>query len=118
MLHPNGQMAPRRADAVLATCGALALALLAWGLAVGSVMPCIVAGVVAANVIVMFDRRFMDEMYTDSNGHTAPRYDFDLKEGVGLLASGGTEDPTVTAGGLTNTFTGARGELNWSDVWN
>ncbi len=35
-----------------------------------------------------------------------------------LLASGGTEDPTVTAGGLTNTFTGARGELNWSDVWN
>lgn len=53
MLHPNGQMAPRRADAVLATCGALALALLAWGLAVGSVMPCIVAGVVAANVIVI-----------------------------------------------------------------
>jgi len=46
-------MAPRRADAVLATCGALALALLAWGLAVGSVMPCIVAGVVAANVIVI-----------------------------------------------------------------
>ena len=25
-----------------------------------------------------------------------------------LLASGGTEDPTVTAGGLTNTFTGAK----------
>ena len=53
MLHPNGQMAPRRADAVLATCGALALALLAWGLAAGRVMPCIVAGIVAANVIVI-----------------------------------------------------------------
>lgn len=53
MLHPNGQMAPRRADAVLAICGALALALLAWGLADGSVLPCLVAGIVAANVIVI-----------------------------------------------------------------
>lgn len=57
----------------------------------------------AANVIVMFDRRFMDEMYTDSNGHTAPRYDFDLKEGIGLLASGGTARDirwTRSSGGL------------------
>ena len=35
-----------------------------------------------------------------------------------LLASGGTEEPTVVAGGLTNTFTGARTELSWNDVWN
>ena len=34
-----------------------------------------------------------------------------------LLASGGgTEDPTVVAGGLINTFTGARGEIDWSDI--
>lgn len=32
-----------------------------------------------------------------------------------LLASGGTEDPVE--GGLTNTFTGARAELDWSDIW-
>ena len=35
-----------------------------------------------------------------------------------LLASGGTEEPSVVAGGLTNTFTGARTELSWNDVWN
>ena len=35
-----------------------------------------------------------------------------------LLASGGTEEPTVVAGGLTNTFTGASTELDWNDVWN
>ena len=34
-----------------------------------------------------------------------------------LLASGGTEDPTVTAGGLTNTFTGAKTELSWNEIW-
>ena len=33
-----------------------------------------------------------------------------------LLASGGTEDPTVT-GGLTNTFTGAKTELSWNEIW-
>ena len=33
-----------------------------------------------------------------------------------LLASGGTGDPTVVEGGLINTFTGARGELDWSDI--
>ncbi len=33
-----------------------------------------------------------------------------------LLASGGgMEDPTVVAGSL-NTFTGARGEIDWSDI--
>lgn len=35
-----------------------------------------------------------------------------------LLASGGTEEPTVVAGGLANTFTGAKTELDWNDVWN
>ena len=33
-----------------------------------------------------------------------------------LLASGGTGDPTVVEGGLINTFTGARGELDWRDI--
>ena len=34
-----------------------------------------------------------------------------------LLASGGTEEPSVVAGGLTNTFTGAKTELSWNEIW-
>lgn len=59
--------------------------------------------ITASNIIVMFDRRTVDEMYTDSKGHQTPRYDFDLKSGSGLLASGGTSRPIHwerSAGGL------------------
>ena len=34
-----------------------------------------------------------------------------------LLASGGTGDPTVVEGGLINTFTGAKTELSWNEIW-
>lgn len=45
--------------------------------------------IAVSNVIVMYDHRTLDEVYS-SGGHTANRYDFDLKSGSGLLASGGT----------------------------
>lgn len=42
------------------------------------------------NVIVMFDRRTIDRVEQKADGGTMTRYNFDLKTGHGLLATGGT----------------------------
>ena len=34
-----------------------------------------------------------------------------------LTSGGGIEDPDVVAGKLQNTFTGARTEMKWSNIW-
>lgn len=46
--------------------------------------------IAASNVIVMYDHRTFDEVYTSSSGGKSNRYDFDLVAGSGVLASGGT----------------------------
>ncbi|MBQ5841241.1 MAG: DUF3048 domain-containing protein [Clostridia bacterium] len=49
--------------------------------------------VTAKNVIVMYDRRFVDETYNNKQGGTTTRYNFDMNGGEGLLVSGGTSRP-------------------------
>lgn len=46
--------------------------------------------ITATNVIVMFDRRTFDEVYTNSRGQDSNRYNFDLNSGTGMLFTGGT----------------------------
>lgn len=46
-----------------------------------------------SNVIVMFDNRTFDAIYTSHSGKQANRYNFDMKSGEGLLATGGTCRP-------------------------
>lgn len=46
--------------------------------------------IAVSNVIVMFDRRTVDQVEQTANGGTMTRYNFDLDTGRGLLASGGT----------------------------
>ena len=43
-----------------------------------------------SNVIVMFDRRYVEQVEQKGDGSTLTRYDFDLVSGSGYLASGGT----------------------------
>lgn len=43
-----------------------------------------------ANVILMYDNRTFDELYTYKSGKQSTRYDFDMNSGTGYLATGGT----------------------------
>ena len=43
-----------------------------------------------SNVIVMFDRRSVEQVEHKADGSTLTRYDFDLESGSGWLATGGT----------------------------
>ncbi len=49
--------------------------------------------VTAKNVIVMYDRRYVDEAFKNNYGGTTTRYNFELNSGEGLLVSGGTSRP-------------------------
>ncbi len=49
--------------------------------------------IAVSNVLVMFDRRTVDQVEQTANGGTMTRFNFDLKSGSGLLASGGTARP-------------------------
>lgn len=45
--------------------------------------------IAVSNVLVMFDRRYVDVVEHNKDGSTLTRYNFDLKSGSGILAAGG-----------------------------
>ena len=49
--------------------------------------------IAVSNVLVLFDRRTVDQVEQTANGGTMTRYNFDLESGHGLMASGGTARP-------------------------